>query len=322
MKKAVCVALIAAMVLSLAGCDANGQQQTSTPTVPSKTSENAAMASETTFGVDYKIPKGWISEPSDSGVNYYPAGHTSDAMVQVIFSEVPGVDTDTARDYLDHFAKGLEESDFTNVSTFPSLVFDVPVGHADRTEAAADVDGTMYSVEMYYTPIQPTGQDTGIFSLLFATAPRQDYSDTFASILSSVDVSASPLPLGTDPSGCDTTRGVLSGDTMPDAVADLYATLREEYGNHCFVDCYDGTIAVGYWDDSFTQETSKLDAWANVVKSVSYKYQILRNGLDLNGCNMPLLVELVDSTDPSKSLVDVTADGVTYDIATDSDKTN
>lgn len=322
MKKAVCVALIAAMVLSLAGCDANGQQQTSIPTVQPETSENSSMTSENTFGVDYKIPKGWISEKSDSGVNYYPAGHTGDAMVQVIFSETTGIDTDTARDFLDSFADGLKESDFTNVSSFTSTIFDVPVGHANRTEAAMDVDGTVYSVEMYCTPIQPTGQDTGIFSILLATAPRKDYSDDFAAILSSVDVSSVPLPLGTDPSGCDTTKGALSGDTMPDAVADLYASLREEYGNHCFVDCYDGTIAVGYWDDSFTQETSKLDAWANVVKSVSYKYQILRNDLDLNGCDMPLLVELVDSTDPSKSLVDVTADGVTYDIATDSDRSN
>ena len=56
MKKAMCVALIAAMVLSLAGCDANGQQQTSTPTVASKPAEDAAMTSENTFGVDYKIP--------------------------------------------------------------------------------------------------------------------------------------------------------------------------------------------------------------------------------------------------------------------------
>ena len=222
MKKTMCVALIAAMVLSLAGCDANGQQQTSTPTVQPATSETSSMTSENTFGVDYKIPKGWISEKSDSGVNYYPAGHTGDAMVQVIFSETPGIDTDTARDFLDSFADGLKESDFTNVSSFTSTIFDVPVGHANRTEAAMDVDGTVYSVEMYCTPIQPTCQGTGIFSILLATAPRKDYSDDFAAILSSVDVSSVPLPLGTDPSGCDTTKGALSGDTMPDAVADLY----------------------------------------------------------------------------------------------------
>ena len=242
-------------------------------------------------------------------------------MVQVIFSETPGIDTDTARDFLDSFADGLKESDFTNVSSFTSTIFDVPVGHANRTEAAMDVDGTVYSVEMYCTPIQPTCQGTGIFSILLATAPRKDYSDDFAAILSSVDVSSVPLPLGTDPSGCDTTKGALSGDTMPDAVADLYSSLREEYGNHCFVDCYDGTIAVGYWDD-FSHRNIKTRCVENVVKSVSYKYQILRNDLDLNGCDMPLSVELVDSTDPSKSLVDVTADGVTYDIATDSDRSN
>lgn len=314
MKRIVYAVLIASLMLGAVGCGASNQQ----------------TVSETSFGVKYAAPIGWSADESDGDVTYRPDEHPSDAMIQFFFSEVSGIDTDNAKGYIDEFSESLESGGFDDVTSSTAFAFDVPVGHANHATATMDVDGAKYSVDLYCTPIQPKERETGFFTLMLSIAPdasdTASYEKTFADVLDSIDLSGVALPLGDDPSGCNTAVGAISGDTMPDAAADIYTSMRAEYGNNCLVDIYapangHNAIWVEYWDDA-TAEDAQTTSWDTIVKSVSDEYKDLRASLDDSNCDTPLIVQLMDSTNPIDVLVEVTSDGVTYNLATDSDKTN
>lgn len=315
MKKTLCFLTAFIMALSVAGC---GTSKTKT-------------TSETSFGIKYTAPEGWTAEDADPGVVYRPNKRPGDATIQMLFSDLPDITTDNARYYIDNFADGLNAGGFSGVSPFPTTAFDVPVGHAVRSDAIMDVDGDNYDVDLYYTPIKPSGKESGMFAMMLAIAPDANdsasYSADFEKLVNSVDLSGVALPIGDDPAGCDTTVGALSGDPLPDAAAGLYAKLRDEYGNNCFVDTYPSSggtdgICVGYWGNA-NRAMAQTASWSKIVESASDNYADWRAYLDSTDCGSPLVVQLMDADDPEKVvLVDVTSDGVTYDIAIDGDKIN
>lgn len=308
MKKTLCFLTAFIVALGVAGC---GTSKTKT-------------TSETSFGVKYTAPEGWTADESDDAVTYRPNKRPGDATIQLIFSELDGINTDNARYYINLFADELDESEMTDVDAFTAIVFDVPVGHAIHADATLDVDGDNHSADMYCTPIKPNGGESGIFALMLTVAPdasdSTSYKLDFADVVSSVDLSGVALPIGDDPAGCDTTVGAVSGEPLSDAAAGLYAKLREKYGNNCLVDTADnaGGICAEYWEDA-TKKSAKEASWDKIVASVSANYDDWRAYLDDNGCDNPLSIDLMDSDDPeSVVLVSAASDGITYNVATDS----
>ncbi len=184
MKRIMCSALAAAMVLMAAGCsgeaDTAKDANTTAATAPD-------MRVYELNGVEYKIPMEWETYEDDGNYYYYPDGRSAaqTAMLMVNYSSMDGeMDYSNASEMMDAYAEGVGEADGAShllKASYPEWDND-----ALKLTYDLDIDSDAYHVSQYAAPVLYDG----IFSIGFFGGEK--YQDTYDLILESVKFPSSP----------------------------------------------------------------------------------------------------------------------------------
>lgn len=178
MKRIMCSALAAAMVLMAAGCsgeaDTAKDANTTAATAPD-------MRVYELNGVEYKLPMEWETYENDGTYYYYPEGSSDaqTAMVMVKYSPMDGaMNYSNVSEMMDGYAKGVGEAD--GASNLLKASYPEWDNNAIKVTYDLDIDSVSCHVSLYAAPVLYDG----IFSISLSGGDK--YQSIYDLILESV----------------------------------------------------------------------------------------------------------------------------------------
>lgn len=178
MKRIMCSALAAAMVLMAAGCsgeaDTAKDANTTAATAPD-------MRVYELNGVEYKIPMEWETYENDGTYYYYPEGSSDaqTAMVMVKYSPMDGaMNSGNVSEMMDGYAKGVGEAD--GASNLLKAGYPEWDNNAIKVTYDLDIDSVSCHVSLYAAPVLYDG----IFSISLSGGDK--YQSIYDLILENV----------------------------------------------------------------------------------------------------------------------------------------